>query len=111
MNRPSHRQINVARDFSLVPAGRTQADGLNNGSRFRDDFLLPALQGGETVTVELDGTEGYGSSFLEEAFGGLVRKGLAVDEVLSRVQFVSTVDPSLVEEIREYIRDAAKEKR
>jgi hypothetical protein len=24
--------------------------------------------------VELDGTSGYGSSFLEEAFGGLIRK-------------------------------------
>jgi hypothetical protein len=109
MNMPPNLVLSVARDFSTVPAGRTKADGQNSGARFRDDFLYPALRNGEVITVELDGVEGYGSSFLEEAFGGLVRRGLNPDDVISRIQLVSKTDPSLIDEIREYILDAAKE--
>ena len=103
--------INVIRDFSAVPAGRTKQDGPNSGARFRDELLYPALKAGGIVTVELDGPEGYGSSFLEEAFGGLVRRGFQVDELLKRLRIVSSIDPSLEDEIREYIVDAAKERR
>ena len=110
MNSRPTRVISVARDFSTVPAGRTKNDGPNSGERFRDELLYPAIRSGAEVTVDLDGAEGYGSSFLEEAFGGLVRKGLSPDDVLSHVRFVSKTDPTLVNEISEYIRDAAKER-
>lgn len=96
------RVINVARDFSRYPAGRYTADGPFSGAAFRDNFLLPPLQAGQEVTVELDGVRGYGSSFLEEAFGGLVRNGFAPNEVRKLLTLHST-DQSLVEEIEEYI--------
>ena len=67
------KQIDISKNFSDVPAGRYKTDGPNSGERFRNDLLMPALQTGEKVGVILDGAEGYGSSFLEEAFGGLVR--------------------------------------
>ena len=67
--------ISIANDFSPVPAGRSQKDGPNSGERFRGQLLLPSLNSGATC-VKLD-AEGYGSSFLEEAFGGLVRVGLS----------------------------------
>ena len=67
------KQIDISKNFSDVPAGRYKKDGPNSGERFRNDFLMPALQAGEKVEVILDGAEGYGSSFLEEAFGGLIR--------------------------------------
>lgn len=70
----SEKTINIAKDFSDVPSGRYRTDGPSNGEAFREDILRVALQNFERVIVELDGTEGYGSSFLEEAFGGLVRK-------------------------------------
>ena len=57
-----------------------RADGPNSGEAFRDDILLPALkradQKGDLVAVSLDDVvTGLGPSFLEEAFGGLVREG------------------------------------
>lgn len=68
------RIINIARDFSDVPSGRRRIDGPASGEAFREDILKGVLQNHKRVVVELDGTEGYGSSFLEEAFGGLIRK-------------------------------------
>ena len=65
--------INIAKNFSKYPGGRTPADGDYSGARFRDQWLVPALKKYRTVIIEMDGTLGYGSSFLEEAFGGLVR--------------------------------------
>ncbi len=69
----SNTTINIAHDFSDVPSGRYPADGEYNGEAFRERFLVPHLQKSEIIDVVLDNTEGYGSSFLEEAFGGLVR--------------------------------------
>ena len=69
--------LSIANQFSRFPAGRYRSDGPYSGERFRDDFLLPALQAasknGTHVVVELDGVLGYSSSFLEEVFGGVVR--------------------------------------
>jgi hypothetical protein len=68
--------IRVA-DYAPSPGGRFVSDGLYSGEWFRDDILAPALRqaaaNSDILTVVLDGTSGYGSSFLEEAFGGLIR--------------------------------------
>lgn len=93
--------INVAKDFSRAPAGRFISDGPNSGERFREQFLVPALNSESAVVLEMDGTRGYGSSFLEEAFGGLIRKGFAAAELARRLVF-KTKDPSLVAEIKGY---------
>lgn len=98
--------ISVANDFSRHPAGRFLADGPFSGEAFRKRFLVPALRAGERLLIVLDGARGYGSSFLEEAFGGLVRKeGFPREVVESSLDFQSE-DRSLTEEIREYIHDA-----
>jgi len=68
------KEIDIGKDFSVTPMGRYHpSDGPNTGERFRNEYLLPALRGGEKVSVRIDQVEGYGSSFLEESFGGLVR--------------------------------------
>jgi hypothetical protein len=69
--------ISIAKDFSDVPAGRYLTDGDYTGEKFRDDFLVPALKKASKncpVVVDINDVEGYSSSFLEEAFGGLVRE-------------------------------------
>ncbi len=69
--------ISIAKDFSDVPAGRYLVDGDYTGQKFREDFLVPALKKADKshpVIVDINDVEGYGSSFLEEAFGGLVRE-------------------------------------
>lgn len=68
------KSISVLNDFSDDPFGRYPSDGLNSGERFREEFLKPALSSFNRVDVDLSGNF-YGSSFLDEAFGGLVRKG------------------------------------
>ena len=101
--------LNVARDFSPFPAGRYLADGPYSGQRFLETNLLPALDASQTVRIELDGAMGYGSSFLEEVFGGLVRLGKwPAQELLNRIQLVSDEEPALIEEIKGYMQDAAK---
>lgn len=82
----TERRIAIAEEFSKYPGPRYRHDGPHSGEEFRTKLLRPALDAviatGAVVTVVLDGVAGYGSSFLEEAFGGLIREG---------------VDPSLVE--------------
>lgn len=83
-------EINVARDFSEFPSGRFPADDEFCGEAFRENFLRSSLLTCEKITVVLDGTNGYPSSFLDEAFGGLLRQGiLTVDEFRDRFIFVA----------------------
>ena len=67
---------------------------------------MPILKQQEQAIVEMDGTRGYGSSFLEEAFGGLVRSGFTQDQIRTTFQLHSS-DPSLIEEVEEYIAHGA----
>lgn len=96
--------ISMVADFSEEPLGRYPEDSPFCGQNFRDFHLVPALKKNGMVTVVLDGTEGYGSSFLEEAFGGLIRKaGFQKDDLKNRLKLVSDDDASLVDEIWQYI--------
>lgn len=69
--------LSIAENFWPFPAGRVEADGPYNGEKFRKEHLLPALRIAEeasaVLVVRLDGLKSCGSSFLESAFGGLVR--------------------------------------
>jgi hypothetical protein len=98
--------VNVSHDFTRYPAGRFKKNGSTSGEAFRERFLEPHLRAGKAIVVDLDGTVGYGSSFLEEAFGGLVRAlGFGADRILSLLDLRSS-DVSLVDEIKQYIKDA-----
>lgn len=83
-------------------------NGDTSGEAFREKNLLPPLLAGESITVELDGTIGYGSSFLEEAFGGVARKLNLTSQVLLRKISLVSSDKLLIEEIKQYILDASK---
>ncbi|PWF25569.1 hypothetical protein DD235_02345 [Corticimicrobacter populi] len=98
--------ISIARDFSLSPAARYRKEGPNSGQRFREELLYPPLAAGQKVIVNLDGAVGYGSSFLEEAFGGLIRSGLTLDELESRLTIESKL-ATYKNRVWRYIRSAA----
>ena len=66
--------INVIKDFNKKPYGRYPVDGLGCGELFRQEKLVPALRKYDRVHVDLDGYNRYGRSFLDEAFGGLIRE-------------------------------------
>lgn len=104
-------QISVARDFSPYPAGRYEDDGDYCGQRFREGHLVPALRRAECVEVSFEGVYGCGSSFLDEAFGGLVREDGFTKEQLDRQLVISAGDDSsLADSVKladEYIARAA----
>lgn len=82
--------INVASQFSAYPIGRDEEDSPDtNGQKFREELLLPHLNAVRDnhgkVIVDFEGVESFGSSFLEEAFGGLVRKNGWTPNDLRRV--------------------------
>ena len=98
--------IDIAKDFSPYPAGRDRTDGPFSGELFRQEHLVPALTSSKQILILLDGTEGYGSSFLEEAFGGLIREeGFSLQEIEGRIN-LETEDKFLKLEIETYLKDA-----
>lgn len=101
------RTVSIARDFSRFPAGRWAAQSKTSGEEFRRRFLEPAVLAGEPIAVDLDGVLGYGSSFLEEAFGGLVRVAGLDRERFAKLVQIRTESGSLRLEIDEYVRQAA----
>lgn len=87
----TEKMIRIADDFSPSPIGRYRTDSETSGEAFRVDLLVPALRKYDQVTVDMDGTDGYGSSFLEEAFGGLVRnEGFTEIQLKNRLKIIST---------------------
>lgn len=105
--------IEIARDFSPVPAGRFKTDGRFSGEAFREQLLRTLNDSPTKIRIILDGAEGYGSSFLEEAFGGLVRKGhYTPHELMQRLEIVANGRPYriYVDEIWDFIKEAEPER-
>jgi hypothetical protein len=110
--------ISLATDFSPFPGGRFRTDGPFSGEVFRDDVLLPllrdAINGGQPLTVVLDGVAGLPSSFLEEGFGGILRKApeITAKHVLStlRFEFKNPLFQRYVAMISDYITRAERAK-
>lgn len=103
------KTIKIAAEFSSTPLGRFPADSEFSGERFREELLVPALKAHDQVEVDLDDAEGFGSSFLEEAFGGLVREGHFDKQTLKQRLKITTTNPDFqfyVERIWKYIKSA-----
>lgn len=102
-------RIDIALNFSEKPFGRLMSDGRFSGERFRTELLVPAfLDTDEEVVVALDGvSRGYGSSFLEEAFAGLLRSGIDYSEIKRRL-VIETSDNDYLHEIWDYIEEHHK---
>lgn len=96
--------IHVAKEFSKYPSGRTRSDSRYSGEEFRERFLISPLRQGKKVNIFLDGTLGYGSSFLDEAFGGLIRKDMFAVGALESQLHLITKYSDLDWEIWSYIR-------
>jgi STAS-like domain of unknown function (DUF4325) len=106
--------LSIARDFSETPGPRSRNEGKFSGDQFREEHLEPAFlearASRQALEVDLDGTVGYATSFLEAAFGGLARD-YEPGEVLETIKLKCEDEPSLIEEVRQYIRDANKSPR
>lgn len=100
--------INIASSFSKTPFGRYQTDSPYSAERFRDEILLPTFRENpnEIIVIDFTGVSlGLGSSFLEEAFGGLVRKGLDPSVINQQLKVISKL-PIYEQQIRKFINSA-----
>ncbi len=101
------KKISVVNDFNPKPYGRYPADGDGCGEYFREKFLAPALNNFDVVQVDLTGYNRYGRSFLDEAFGGLIREsGFTGEEIKTKLTFTHDLVTSIEEVIQSRI-DAA----
>ena len=102
--------FSIARDFSPNPGPRYIRQGANSGELLRRKLLRIVRAAGGKIRIDLDGTKGMGSSFLDEAFGGLVRnEGVDRERLLKQLDLRSSVDPSYVDEIRDSIQRAHRD--
>lgn len=100
--------FSIAKDFSPFAGPRYIRQGSHSGEALRQKLLRFLKSHPGTVTIVLDGTKGMGSSFLDEAFGGLIRnEGWAKQEIEQRLKFQSRLDPSYISTIRDSIERAA----
>ena len=103
-----NKAISIANEYTKTPGGRHAKEGPFSGEDFRKALLYPAyvesIENGDFLTVNLDGGFGYGSSFLEEAFGGLAR--MTHDQRILSISIISDEEPRLVEDIKRYMEEA-----
>ena len=100
--------ISIADNFSAYPA-----DGEYNATAFRKEWLLPALTDDARVEVTFDDVVGLAASFLDEAFGGLVRNEGMTKEFLDSHLRLTTTEPELeayVSLARRYIDEASSKR-
>ena len=97
--------IRLIQEFNPRPFGRFREHGGNRSAEaFREEYLIPALEAHEDVVVDLSGYDYYGSSFLEETFGGLVRKGrFPQEELVRRLKVLHKELPSIGAEATGYL--------
>ena len=105
-------KIKISNDFSETPGGRYKTEGKYSGEEFRDTLLKKmyddAVSKNEILRIDFDDCYGIGTSFLEEAFGGLVRK-YHLREILKHIELVANDDETILINVPKYIR-AAEEK-
>lgn len=102
-------RIKISSDFSEIPGGRLKREGKHSGEEFRDELLLPKYREAEKndteLEVDFDDCYGIGTSFLEEAFGGMVRVH-HIHGMLQRLKMISNEDETIPGNISKYIKEA-----
>lgn len=100
-------ELSISRDFSKNPLLRYCSLSESSGEEFYHNVLNPAFKEcykkNEHLIVNLDYTEGYAPSFLDESFGNLVYDfGLKV--VTDLLEIVSNEEPFWKDSIDGYLK-------
>lgn len=97
-------EIKVSSDFSMYPGARYYTDGEFSGQEFFDKLLDPkfeeALNNKEILCVNLDGTNGFASSFLDESFRRL-REKYGEEKVQKNLSIISNEFPKYITKIND----------
>jgi|ERR1035437_3525473 hypothetical protein len=99
--------FSIAKDYTIHPGPRYERQGPWSAEKLmktalRNLFKQTKEQGNKLI-IDLDGTKGYATSFLEEIFGGLARE-FGASNVLSHMEIKST-RPRYKDESYMYIDD------
>lgn len=101
--------IKIANDYTQTPGARYITDGPFSGEDFRDNILekkyLECVLKKEPLVVDFDGSYGYSTGFLEEIFGGMIRKGYSMNDLLNIIKFISKEEPGLISTIFRYMSE------
>lgn len=94
--------------YTDTPIGRDALDGPKNGSDYRDKYVIPALDDYQMVRLDFTKTMGTTPSFLEEIFGGIIRKRILTPQELKRRMEVIYKYESVKRNVVNYINEAAE---
>lgn len=98
--------IKILTQFSESPGPRYCRQGKWSGEQFYHDILNQAFgeayQNNEELIVDIDGTDGYMSSFLDEAIGNLVYD-FGMQIVIDKLIIISKEEPVWVKVIKKEV--------
>ena len=104
-------EINIAKDFTVTPGARYYTDGPFSGEEFFDKILnlkfTEATTNNVKLKIILDGTDGYASSFLNEAFSKLGNQ-YGAEVVWDRLLIISNEVPKYLIKVKEAIYEIRK---
>lgn len=104
------KTINISKDFSRTPGARYKVDGHHSAQEFLEkyeSYFEEAIDMGFILLIDLDGAQGYPSSFVSGTFGKLSKR-FGADVLLAHIEFKSNSQTRLDKIIRE-IRKPNKE--
>lgn len=107
------KTICIATDYTKKLGARDKTQGEYSGEDFRERFLIPFFnekKNGDILEINLDGLNGYPSSFFEEAFGGLARflKNIDLNEIKNSLRIICTDVPLVESDIASYIDEGRR---
>jgi len=109
----SETVLAIAKDFAKSPGPRFEKEGPNSAEKLMNEKLLALfreiLQTNGHLVIDLDGTTGYATSFLEHIFGGLARE-FGKETVLKHITIKSNRVPDYADESLSYINEVTDRK-
>jgi hypothetical protein len=104
-------ELKIVEVFTDTPGARTYEDGPFSGQEFYDKHLKidfeKAISQGVKLFIDLDGTNGYASSFLNEAFSRLGNE-FGADKVWNNLEIKSLEVPKYITKVKESVYEKRK---
>lgn len=103
--------INIAQQFTQTPGARYYTDGPKSGEEFYKELLkaeyVKAIGLNVKLKIILDGTDGYASSFLNEAFS-LLGNEFGAEEVWNNLIIISEEVPKYIDKVKQSVYEKRK---